>query len=1108
MKQLTITFALALTLIPLTGWGAEPDPWDIESVPAEQREQPIDVTEGTWINLDVSPDGKTIVFDLLGDLYQMPISGADGSQGRYPIKLTSGVAWDMQPRFSPDGRQIAFTSDRRGKSGKAGDNIWILQRNADGEPGDELDARLRQVTNETYRLVTGAAWTPDGQYLVARKHFTSRRSLGAGEMWLYHHAAAESNAFGGLPLTSRPNDQKDVNEPIFSPDGRYLYYSLDATPGATFEYDKDSHAGIYAVRRLDRQTGETETVISGPGGACRPTPSPDGKTIAFVRRVGANTGLHLYDTRSGAIRLVYDQLERDMQEAWAIHGVYPTIAWTPDGQSIVAWAKGKIRRIQVTDGAAEVIPFHIKDTRKIAQSLRYPIEVAPDEVDIKMLRWVTTSPNGKQVAYQALGHIYVKDLPDGEPRRLTQQTEHFEFFPSYSRDGRHIVYATWHDQKLGSVRVASADASLAENWSVTSQPGHYAYPVFSPDGQTIVFQRNGGGGLISPLWSRDRGLYRVGRHGGDMSLVSKTGSRPHFGADNDRVFYQTTQSTPDADNRKLFSVALDGTEAREHYSSQWATDFQVSPDGQWIAFIERFHVFVAPLVLTGRSIPVGPQATGLPVAKVTQQAGDYIHFSGDSQQIHWSLGPDYYSQSLEQAFAHLRPSPPLVEPKKKKKKNGERSDEPSTAEVTATSVPIGMRVAHDRPDGRLALVGGRIVTMDRQGIIPNGTILIEGNRIVTVGPTNKVRVPQDAKVIQLRGQVVLPGFVDTHAHGAQATNEINPQQSWVDMARLAFGVTTIHDPSHSTHNIFSSSELAKTGRILAPRTFSTGTILYGATGSYKAEVDSLDDALFHLRRMQAVGAFSVKSYNQPRRNQRQQVIEAAREQGVAVVPEGGSLYHHNMTMIVDGHTGIEHSVPVERLYDDAISLWSESGTGYTPTLTVAYGGSWGENYWYQTSNVWEHERLLEFVPREIVDPRSRRRVMIPEEELNHISIAREAARLVQAGGRAQLGAHGQMQGLAPHWELWMFEQGGMTPHQAWRAATLDGARYLGLDGDLGSLEPGKLADLIVVDGDPLKSIRRSENVRYTMINGRLFDAATMNEIAPNAAERPAPYWRH
>ena len=1062
--------------------GDEAQDWDIESPPGPTREQPIDATEGTWINLDVSPSGEQIVFDFLGDLYLMPISGADGTNGQHPQRLTQGLAWDMQPQFSPDGKSIAFTSDRVGKNKRAGDNIWIID--VDGN-------RLRQVTNEKFRLLNGPAWSPDGQYLVARKHFTSRRSLGAGEMWLYHHSANDTNAMSGVQLTKRPNDQKDVNEPIFSPDGRYLYFSQDTTSGSTFEYDKDSNKQIYVIKRHDMQTGETETYIAGPGGACRPVPSPDGETIAFVRRVGAKTALHLFNTQSGAIRMVYDDLERDMQEAWAIHGVYPSYAWTPDGKSIIVWSGGRIRRIDVATGSEHVIPFHIKDTRQIVERLRFPIDVAPDEIDVKMLRWVRTSPRGDQVAYQALGHIYIRELPDGEPKRLTQQSDHFEFCPSYSRDGRYIVYATWNDEKLGAIRIASVDADAAENWKVTKQPGHYINPVFSPDGQTIVFEKRGGGYLRSSLWSREPGMYRVSARGGDVKRISKNGRRPQFGNHDNRVFFSQSKHAKDADNLHLCSIDLDGHELREHYASQWATDYRVSPDGRWIAFVERFNVFVAPFVETGTTIQIGPSATGIPTTKVSEEAGDWVHFSGDGKKLHWALGPELFTQDLHQSFRFLASNP-----------------EPQEGEDSGPgSINISFRHPHAKPSGTYALVGGKIVTMESDEIIEDGTVVVRENRIVAVGSRVDVEVPQDAHVIELDGQFILPGFVDTHAHGSQATSGITPQRNWVDFARLAFGVTTIHDPSNDTQGIFAASEMTKAGVITAPRTFSTGTILYGAAGSFKAEIDSLDDARFHLKRMKAVGAFSVKSYNQPRRDQRQQVVAAARDLQMMVVPEGGSTFMHNMTMIVDGHTGIEHTLPVQSAYDDVMDLWRNTEVGYTPTLCVAYGGISGEQFWYEVDDLWLHPRLQTFTPPHVLTPRARRRNKSPIEDYNHIRVAEIARQVVDQGGLVQAGGHGQLNGICTHWEMWSFVQGGMTPMQALRCGSLLGAKYLGLDGDLGSIKAGKLADLIVFEAgaDPTKEIRDSERIQYVMANGRMFEARRMNELGANAPRQPF-YW--
>ncbi|HXV75832.1 MAG TPA: amidohydrolase family protein, partial [Candidatus Polarisedimenticolaceae bacterium] len=1040
-----------------------PDAWDVNNPPGVWRTIGIDTEETTWSDVDVSPDGKTIVFDMLGDVYAVPIGGGQARA------LTSGIAWDQQPRFSPDGSRIAFISDRAG-----GDNLWLID--ADG-------ANPRAVTEEKEHLVHNPAWSPDGRYIVAKKGFTSTRSIPAGEIWLFHIGGG-----GGLQITERPHkeqDQKNMAEPAFSPDGRFIYYSQDATSGRVWQYNKDSTGEIFVIKRLDRAEAKTDVVVSGPGGAIRPTPSPDGKYLAFVKRLpGLHSALYLKDLDSGKEWAIYRRMERDLQETNGSEGNAPGFAWTPDSRSIVFWAEGRIRRIDVDSREVALVPIRVKTEMKVRQALRFPVDVAPDEFPVRMLRWAQLSPTGETALFQALGQLYTAGADGRGRKRLTDQHEHYEFWPSFSPDGRQLVYTTWSDSELGSVRVATLDGSTSR--SVTPAPGHYVEPRFSPDGSMVAYRKITGGYLLSPLWSEEPGIYVVAATGGgEPKRVSRSGSNPQFSADGKRLFFTDVVEETQA---VLKSVDLAGNDERTHLQGKQVTEFSVSPDGRWVAFTENHNAFVAPLTATGKKVEIGAETKSVPVKQVSQRSGEFLHWSADSSTLHWSHGATLYSRVLADAFGFLEGAPDEL------------------PEPVASGIDLGFDTAADKPSGLIALTGARIVTMrdagQRREVIDDGVVLVEGNRIRSVGAAAEIDVPHDALVIAVSGKTIIPGLVDVHAHGPFANSEITPRQNWTQYSNLAFGVTTIHDPSNDTTEVFAASELQRAGLVVAPRIYSTGTILYGAhVPGYTAKIDSYDDAEFHVRRLKETGAISVKSYNQPRRDQRQQVIQAGAELGVMVVPEGGAKFQHNMTQIVDGHTGIEHAIPLARGYDDVVQLWSQTETGYTPTFGVAYGGLAGEVYWYDRTKVWENERLMRYTPRFVVEPVSIRRTTAPDDHYNHIEVARFAKKLRDAGVSVQIGAHGQREGLAAHWEMWMMEQGGFTPWEAIRAATIDGAAYVGLDRDVGSVEPGKLADLVVIDGNPLEDLRASERVLYTMINGRLYEAATMNQIAPDRVER-------
>ncbi len=1028
--------------------------WDVNNPPGETTLATIKTSTGTWMNLDVNAQGDTITFDLLGDIYTMPITGGKATN------ITNSMAWDMQPRFSPDGKSIAFTSDQGG-----GDNIWTM--NSDG-------SNQKQVTKEKFRLLNQPAWSTDGQYIIARKHFTGMRSIGAGEIWMYHKSGGD-----GVQLNKRPNEQKDLGEPIFTPDGKYVLYSRDATPGKYFEYSKDSNNQIYDIEAIDLKTGEINVWVSGPGGAVRPTPSPDGKTLAFVRRVRNQSTLFLQDRESGKLTPIYDNLERDMQETWAIHGVYPTFAWTNKGKDIVFYAKGKIHKINIASKKVSEIPFQVDDTRKISKAVKVKVNPAPEQFNAKMLRWLQKSPDGKMAVFQSLGYIYTVKLPNGKPKRLTKQTKNFEFYPKFSPDGKSIIYVTWNDKDLGTVQMTSLSGKSKQ---ITKKPGHYINPSISADNKTVVFSAIGGGYLTSPLYSQNTGIFAIDRKSGKRTLITKSGSDSFFAKDSKRVFFTTSDKKGEVITTQLESTDLTGNKGEKHYSGQWISDYSVSPDNKWLAFIQNFQVYVTPFIQSGKFISTGSKASNLPLQKFSKNAGNYLTWLNNSSELSWALGPNIYQQKLADKFDYL---------------GGKKDNQAQKTEIT-------FNVKADIPHSSIVLKGARIVTMKGDEVLESGMIAIKDNRITAIG--EHISIPENAKVMDVSGKTIMPGIVDVHWHGPYANNQITPQTSWHALANLAFGVTTEHNPSADTAAVFSAAEMQQAGVIVAPRTFSTGTILYGATQFISAPVNSLDDAIGHLQRMKDVGAFSVKSYNQPRREQRQQVIEAARQTNLMVVPEGGSLLQHNLNMIIDGHTGIEHSIPVAAIYDDVVQLWSQSETAYTPTLIVGYGGIWGEKYWYDTTDVWKHPLLSKYVPNFILEPTAVRRTKAPIEDYNHIRNAEVATTLQNAGVKVMLGAHGQREGLGAHWEMWMFAQGGMSPLNVIRAATIDGAKYIGMDKDLGSLEVGKLADLIILNENPLENIRNTDKIDQIMQNGRLYDANSMNQVYPDKVERKKFYF--
>jgi imidazolonepropionase-like amidohydrolase len=711
---------------------------------------------------------------------------------------------------------------------------------------------------------------------------------------------------------------------------------------------------------------------------------------------------------------------------------------------------------------------------------RPQVNVYSDSFTTKLPRFASLSPDGRRVVFESLGRLYLKDASGGTPRPLTASDGDFQLYPSWSRDGSRIAFVSWNDQRLAEIRTVGADGSGMR--TVTRMPGHYRRPRFSPDGQTIVFERGGGGYLTSESWSEDKGVFRVPSAGGEAILLVRDGGNPHFGAAGDRIYVEQS-----ADQKlKLMSVDWNGKDPRTHATGEFVIEYQVSPTGDTLAFRENYNVFVVPFFAGAKTLEVGAKATQLPVAKASSDGGQYLHWGTGGRSLAWSLGPTLYSADTGALI----------------RADGGKYTAPSTG------IAIGMTASADRPQGQIALVGAKIVTMadDAGGIIEDGVVLIEGNRIRAVGRRGQVAIPAGAAQVDVAGKTIIPGLIDAHAHGAQGEDDLIPQQNWEAMAHLAFGVTTVHDPSSTSSEIFPAAEMQRAGVILAPRTFSTGEIVYGARnpGRY-AVIDSLDDALAHVRRLKAQGAHSIKNYNQPRRDQRQQVVAAALRENIAVVAEGGSQYEMDIALIADGNTTLEHNLPQAMLYEDVLSFFGQTKVGYTPTLGVTYGGLGAEPYWIAQSEVFRHPLLTRHVPASVLNPELVRVTKAPEEDYVDKVSGRTARLLAQRGVPVSIGGHGQQQGLAAHWDMWSFVRGGWTPIEALKAGTITPARALGFK-DIGSIEPGKLADLVILNADPTVDIQNSDEVSKVMLNGRLYDALTLNEEVTGTRRRQPYHW--
>ncbi len=1075
--------------------------------------------EGTWMSLDVSNDGKWVVFDLLGDIYKMPIAGGKAT------RLTSGQAFDGQPHFSPDSKTIVFVSDR-----SESDNLWLMD--ADG-------GHVRALTKEADRSYISPTWTPDGKYVVASK--SNSFSGGSYNVFMYfagggtgvQFTGTDSAAGGGRAGGGRGGAAPLNNfvGPAFGPDGRYMYMAARNGGGG---YNQTSLGWQIAV--YDRESGRTFVRTDAPGSAMRPELSPNGKWLVYATREDSVTSLRIRELSSGDEHWLVHHVQRDDQESRFSRDLEPPFAFAPDSKSIVIAYLGHFWRVGVPDGKATMIPFTADYEEMIAGAIKEQYPFNDSTITVHQIRDLAPSPDGRRMAFTALDRIWVMDLPDGAPHRLIASSTVGEYSPAWSPDGRSIAYVTWSDLTGGDIFRMNADGSGAPQ-KLTTQSAYYEELTSSPDGTRLVFGRgprdmrrdedelerpNPQATGVELVW--------MPASGGPARLISPLTSfgKPHFGTDPSRIYV--------SQGALLTSMRWDGTDVKDILrvggggrggggGGGGASNILLSPDGTKAIVQSGVQAYLVDDVpLKGGDAPVistsGPSA--VPVHRLTTVGGEFATWTTDSRTIYFSLAHTLFTYDLVAAATAIADSTERADSVTAARGGSGRGGgggsgrggggggrggrgggaAANTPAYEAAQHDVIITVPRDVPRGTVVLRGARIITMKGDEVIPNGDIVIKDNRIAAVGARGTVTIPSGARVIDVSGKTIIPGYVDIHAHIWPAFG-VHRSQPFEYMVNLAYGVTTTRDPQTSATDVLSYEDMVATGEFIGPRIYSTGPGVFAAE-----DIKSLADAELVLSRYSKYyQTNTIKQYMTGDRRVRQFVEMAAREQHLMPTLEGGLDFKKNLTEAMDGYSGSEHTLPIAPLYKDVIQLYATAGITWTPTLIVEYGGPWAENYWYEHTDVLNDPKLNHFTPRDVVETKaSRRPGWWAPTQWSFPLFAAQAAKVVAAGGHVGMGSHGQLQGLGAQWEIWNIASGGMPRMDVLRVATIFGAEAIGMEKDVGSIEPGKLADLQVLDRNPLDDIRNTNTIRYVMKNGRLYDGNTLDEIWPRQKAAPRLWW--
>ncbi|KAJ7593490.1 hypothetical protein C8J56DRAFT_931194 [Mycena floridula] len=1098
-------------------------------------------------------------FSPSGDLMVFKSDAGLGFENIWVVPWTSCEEMDLQPLpavASNDeqllARGVKETSERR---------VNRLTR--------EGRIQARMVTNETFRAVTEGRFHPSGSKIIATKRYTSESSIGVGEGWQYDLPSL-SGEQAQIPVGSGSRviartlfpGQEDYNDQHVGPEqfiwrgNDSIIFSKNVRDSSHFTYNKDTHKGICAIFSHNLTTKHTETLVdASPGGASRPELSRDGRTLAFVRRFRDYEALVLKDLVTGTLRHIWHGLTYDLSNIYAPMGTYPSFAFTPSDSAIIIWSSGQIYQVPLTTsllgerdiaGDPHPIKFRAHIEKRIAETRRIDLDLveleSADTQRVTAFKDLRADASGEKVVFDAAGVTVVQTVgKDGIADVPVLYKDSPYYSPSFVPSLTLILHARWSDTAFTSFEIADLEAGTAHE--IAGLPmGRYFSPILSDSNdsnRTIAFVKSSGDRLTgSVVATANPGLY-IGELeistspqiqnlqfvpseispldklnmrflDGNTKLLVQQSSRvfiidldakrdlaglpPHHSLASGKMSSEIVVSPS---SRSKASIALDNLQGKSESSYK----------AKSIAFVDFKHVYISPG--SDKEVWSKPQNATKGLVRLSLDGGHDITWSDDGKKLFWLLGP--YLHSIE--VSKLDKCASAV--KRDHDKFGIHCTKTllDYQEIVVEHSTDISRLKKDAEDsgGMMVIFNATVLTMEtgdlNQDLIRDAVVVTRGGLIDSVGSLADIVIPEGVAAIDAHGGFLIPGFIDVHAHWDGGPI---PAKSWELETFLAYGVTTLHNPSADTRDTFAERSRLERGHFVGSRIFHTGTAIYGAGMPilYQDPVD-MEEAYSTLVRIKAEGGAvttSYKNYQLPSRAARQRLLLAARNLGMLCVPEGGMNYDWDLTYIVDGMTTIEHAIPVPVLYDDVLKLYAWSGTGSTPTHIVNYGGVMGEQLVWATEDIPNDPKLRRFMSHDILEGLTESTAR-PLTSYALFNTSHSVAKMVGMGLKAHIGAHGEPPyGLNYHAELFFTQQGGLSNYQALEAATRSAAITLGMFSAIGSLSPGKLADFLVYpeDVDLLDgSITESRKLEYVVRGGRIWDASTMDEVWPLKKKKQA-----